>query len=293
MAAIHMKKTTPRGPRLVRYLCNLLALCLLSACGGASPTGNGDSPSPGEEENGNSGPIFEENNTSLEVVAVEAPDTLFSGSQPILFAATVQDSNRFAGQIEVAMRLRQGDEVWTLSLRDTVSATTALFGAMFDSTLAAGFSGNQTLEIQAVDAGAGGSKMLTKEIYLENEAPVLFEPDTPDTLERQTGDRIQVRISVSDSQGLGDIDSVYFKFRKPDGTFGGASEKAGGFHFLLVDNGNQFGDVEEGDGRFAYNFKIVEDALLGTYNFIFFSRDRAGNLGDIVSTDFELVPLER
>ncbi len=164
---------------MAQWLFTLVALCLMSACGGdSSPTGVGDNSS-GEAENRNDGPIFEENNTSLVVVAVEAPDTLFSGSQPVMFAATVQDSNQFAGQIEVAMRLRRGDEVWTLSRQDSVSANTARFGAMFDSTLAAGFLGNQTLQFQAVDASAGGSKMLTKEIYLENEAPILFEADTP------------------------------------------------------------------------------------------------------------------
>lgn len=283
---------------MVRRLCNLTALCLLSACGGDSsptgggpPDGNGSPPDTGG--NGNSGPIYEETSTSLEVMAVEVPDTLLSGSGPVLFSATVQDSDRFVDQIEVVMRLQQGDEVWTLSRQDSLSAHVSVFGALFDSTLAAGFSGTQTLQFQAVDTDDGASKMLTKEIYLENEAPVLFQPDTPDTLEHQTGDRIQLHISVSDAQGYGDIDSVYFKFRKPDGSFGGASEKAGGFHFVLIDNGAQWNDAKAGDGRFAYNFKIVEDALLGTYSFIFFSRDRAGNLSRTLESDFELVPLAR
>ena len=285
---------------MVRRLGGLVALCLLGACGGdSSPTGggtpDGNGNPPDNEGNGNSGPIFEENSTSLEVVAVEAPDTLHSGSQPVLFAATVQDSAQFAEQIEVAMRVGWSGEVWSLLLQDSLSSSTALFGAMFDSTLAAGFSGIQTLQFQAAGAEASGSKTLTKEIYLENEPPVLFEPDTPDTLQRQAGGRIQVHISASDPQGYADIDSVYFKFRKPGGSFGGAREKAGGFHFVLVDNGvpRHHGDEEAGDGRFAYNFSIVENAPLGTYAFIFFSRDKAGNLGDIVQADFELVPLEK
>ena len=284
---------------MVRRLGGLVALCLLGACGGDSPTGggtpDGNGNPPDNEGNGNSGPIFEENSTSLEVVAVEAPDTLHSGSQPVLFAATVQDSAQFAEQIEVAMRVGQGGEVRTLLLQDSLSSNTALFGAMFDSTLAAGFSGTQTLQFQAAGADASGSKTLTKEIYLKNEPPVLFEPDTPDTLQRLTGARIQLYISASDPQGYGDIDSVYFKFRKPDGSFGGASEKEGGFHFVLVDNGiwRHHGDEKEGDGRFAFNFSIVENALLGTYTVIFFSRDKVGNLSGIIQADFELVPLTR
>ena len=50
---------------------------------------------------------------------------------------------------------------------------------------------------------------------------------------------------------------------------------------------------QDGDGRFAFDFEIVEEALLGTYTFLFYSRDKAGNLSYLVQSDFELVPLER
>jgi len=275
-----------------------LALCLLAAgCGDSSPTGGGDpSDGRGNEPGGgreNIGPIFEESRTALRLLSVAAPDTLVSGSPPFPITATVLDSQQFVDPVEVAMRFGRGDGIWSLSLQDTISPTTALFSAMFDSTLAAGLSGSQSLQLQAAVPGGGGSTMVTRGIFLENEPPVLFDPEAPARMERQTGERIQVRISVTDPQGAADVDSVYFKFRKPDGSFGGESEKAGGFHFLLVDNGVQHGDEEEGDGRFAYNFKIVEDALLGSYSFDFYARDRAGNLGAVISTGFELVPLER
>lgn len=290
---------------MVRHLFTL-ALCLLAACGGDSlwPTGGGGDPSDGggigagsgNDPGGvreNVGPIFEESRTALRLLSVAAPDTLVSGSQPFPLTATVLDSGRFVEPIEVAMRFGWGDGIWSLSLQDTINSTTALFSGMFDSTLAAGLSGSQTLQLQAAGLDGGGSMMVTRGIFLENKPPVLFDPDAPTRMERQTGGRIQVRISVTDPQGAADVDSVYFKFRKPDGSFGGESEKAGGFHFLLVDNGVQHGDEEEGDGRFAYNFKIVEDALLGSYSFDFYARDRAGNLGVEISTGFELVPLER
>jgi len=287
---------------MVRRLFIVVMLCLLGACGGdsSSPTSGGEGGGPPEgggsgEPDRNTEPIFEETNTALEVVATAIPDTLRSGSQSILFEVTVRDSNEFAEPIEVAMRLQQGDEVWTLPLQDTVNANTTVFGAMFDSTLAAGFSGIQTLQFQAMDAVAGGSTMLTTEIFLENEPPILFEPDTPDTLERQTGDRVQVHISVSDPQGYADIDSVIFKFLKPDGTFGGASLKEGGVRYLLVDDGlpDHFGDEAEEDGRFAFNFPITSAALLGTYTIILSARDKSGNLSGIIQSAFELVPLTR
>ncbi len=293
---------------MVRRLFTLGVLCVLGACGGDSsptggggdPAGNGDNPGNGEDNPGrdrveNTEPIFKESRSTLEVVSVDTPDTLLSGSQPVLFSVTVQDSDQFVDPIDVVMRLSRGDSVWTLSRQESVDANTALFGAMFDSTLAVGLAGDQTLQFQAVDADAGGSKMVTKEIFLENEPPIMFDPETPTRMERRTGEFLYVRLSVSDPQGAADIDSVYFKFHKPDGSFGGASVKDGGFHYLLVDNGSEFyRDAEKGDGRFAFAFDIPdEDAQLGSYTFLFFSRDKAGNLGDIITTDFELVPLER
>ena len=229
----------------------------------------------------------------LAAETIQVADTLLSGSEPFLISATVQDSERFVDPVEVALRFGRGDGIWSLTLQDTIDGNTALFSGLFDSTLAVARAGGQTLQLQAGTGSGGGSIMVTREIYLENNPPILFDPDTPPRMERRTGERIAVRVSVSDPQGAADIDSVYFKFRKPDGTYGGAGEKEGGFHFLLVDNGVQHGDEEGGDGRFAYNFKIVEDALLGSYTFQFFSRDKAGNLASGLSTDFELVPLER
>jgi hypothetical protein len=298
---------------MVRRLFTLVVLCVLGACGGdSSPTGGGGDPSGNGGDNpgngsGNGGdnsggdrventePIFDESRSTLQVLSVETPDTLLSGSQPVMFSVTVQDSDQFVDPIEVVMRLSRGDSVWTLPQQESIDANTALFGAMFDSTLAVGLAGDQTLQFQAVDADAGGSMMLTKEIYLENGPPILSDPETPARMERRTGDLLNVRLAVSDPQGGADIDSVYFKFRKPDGSFGGATVKDGGFHFLLVDNGSEeYGDAEKGDGRFAWAFKIPpEDAQLGSYTFLFFARDKAGNLGNILTTDFELVPLER
>jgi|GEM_PF-2767372 len=292
---------------IARRLFTLLAVCVLGSCGSdSSPTGVGGDPSDGrvdnpgngggnsgggDEEAGNTDPIFNESRSTLRIVSMDTPDTLRSGSQPISFSVTVEDSGQFVDPIDVVMRLSRGDSVWTLSMEESIDASTALFGTTFDSTLAAGLSGDQTLQFQAVDADGGGSMMVTKGIYLENEPPVLFNPRNPARMENRSQDRIQVNIMVSDPQGPADIDSVYFKFLKPDGNFG-----ADGFHFLLLDNGDEdlpFRDEVAGDGCFSFNFPILPDALLGSYQFLFFSRDKAGNLTSPVTTSFELVPLER
>lgn len=295
----------PKNHRMARGLLTLVVLGVLGACGGDSPTGGhgdssdgpGDNPDNGGNNSGggerveNTDPIFSESRSTLRVVSMDTPDTLRSGSQPISFSVTVQDSGQFVGPIEVVMRLSRGDSVWVLPMQESIDASTALFVTMFDSTLAAGLSGDQTLQFQAVDADGGGSTMVTKEIHLENEPPVLFNPQTPARMENRSQDQIQVNISVSDPQGAADIDSVYFKFLKPDGNFG-----ANGFHFLLLDEGHTelpFRDEVAGDGRFSYNFPILPDALLGSYQFLFFSRDKAGNLTSPITAPFELVPLER
>ena len=253
------------------------AVCLSGACSGGGSTGP---PPP----------------STAMLLETEAPDSLLSGSQAVPFAALVQDSSGIRNVATVVLSLRRGEEVTeagNLTLQETTTADRGRFLAFFDSTFAAGKMGSYLLEFQAIDVENRVSNVLTEDIFLENEAPLLSNPTAPDTLQRETGVPIQVHLTVTDPQGAVDLDSVYFKFQKPDGTFGGESEKEGGFHFLLFDDGNpDIGDAEAGDGLFSYRFTILADALLGTYTFLFLARDEVGHITTL-NKDFELIPLER
>lgn len=263
----------------------VLATFLFYACGSDGGTGSGKTIAP-------------------VLLSIDAPDSLLSGTHPVQFAATAQDSDSISDLPAVLMsfvRAGESAKVETLSILDEHSADSGKFSALFDSTLGAGLSGDYSLEFQAMDSKGALSNTLEKSIFVENLRPSLFAIESPDTLQRQIALPVLVRLNVSDPQGVEDIDSVYFKFLKPDGSFGASAESAegtdfkeGGFHFLLFDDGNaEIGDLVSGDGRYSYSFPIRGDALLGTYTFFFFSRDRAGNLSDEVSRNFELVRFGR
>ena len=263
----------------------LLGLLFYCSCGSDSGTGSSGKTIP---------PIL---------LSAEAPDSLLSGNLPFRFAATAQDSDSVSDLVSVIVRFVRGEaaKVETLFIHSEIAADRGEFGAQFDSTLAAGLLGDYLLEFQAVDSKGAVSNTIERSIFVENLPPSLFAIESPDTLQRQIGLPVQVRLKVTDPQGIADIDSVYFKFLKPDGSFGastvneGGSEfKEGGFHFLLFDDGNpDIGDPVSGDGQYSYSFPILPNAPLGNYTFFFFSRDRAGNLSEEINRNLELVRFGR
>jgi hypothetical protein len=125
------------------------------------------------------------------------------------------------------------------------------------------------------------------QIYIENFESQFIEINTPNELAIPTEPNQQIRelitAEVSDPEGLADIDSVYFFSLKPDSTLA-----QGGLPFVMVDNGLPFnpegnifvetGDEEYGDG--IYSLSIFSDfsSNPGEYTFLFYIRDRAGNL---------------
>ena len=279
----------------------ILAIMGLASCGGDG----GPNPLP-ELPCGGDATAPARDNAAPVLLSIAAPDRLVSGSEPTLFSALVQDSDTIADVPAVLMNLKRENLVVAsecLQPQHAAAGDSGRFGALLDSTLAAGLMGDHTLEFQAVDRSNAASNVMTRNIFLENLAPTLFDPEAPDTVQRQIGVPVQVRLSVVDPQGYADIDSVYFKFLKPDGTYGGDNPdpnnpdrlyKEGGFHFVLFDDGNpKIGDEKAEDGRFSWSFPVDSEAILGTYTFIFFSRDRAGNRSTALTDTFELVPFGR
>jgi hypothetical protein len=271
---------------MLAFFSVLIILAPLYSCGSDGGTGSGG------------------NTIAPVLLSIEAPDSLLSGSTGVRFAATAQDSDSIADLPSVLMRfVRNGEsaKVETLALATELSPDRGEFVALFDSTLGAGLLGDYALNFQAVDSKGAISDTLEQSIFVENLPPRLIAIESPDTLQRQIALPVLVRLNVSDPQGREDIDSVYFKFLKPDGTFGasaaseeGGDFKEGGFHFLLFDDGNpDIGDLQRDDGQYAYSFPSRGDALLGTYTFFFFSRDRAGNLSAEEIRNFELVRFGR
>jgi len=102
-----------------------------------------------------------------------------------------------------------------------------------------------------------------------------------------------VTAAVQDSNGLDDVDSVYFYSRKPDGTLAN-----NGLPLVMVDNGKPFnisdpwqqaGDEKAGDGIYSLTILIDNSAQTGRYYFTFYMRDKGGNLSDSVIDSIEVV----
>ncbi len=103
-----------------------------------------------------------------------------------------------------------------------------------------------------------------------------------------------VKAAVQDSDGLGDVDSVYFYSRKPDGTLAN-----NGRPLPMVDNGKPFninnpwqeaGDEKAGDGIYSLTILIDNSAQIGTFYFTFYMRDKAGHLSPGVTDSIEVYP---
>lgn len=225
-------------------------------------------------------------NAPPQLLAINAPDTLISGSQPRLFSVAVQDSNDIEDVATVIMRLKRGgNEIFFASLefQGKTAPDSGVFGAFFDSTLAAEKLGDYTLEFQASDESDDFSNVLTTPIFLENEAAFLFGVSVPDSAQLPTSGLQPVFITIhcSDPQGLTDLDSVYFFSLRPDSVLAN-----NGNPLVLQDNGLPFnpqnpfveaGDLVANDGIFSLTVLLNPTALTGRYIFSFFARDKVGN----------------
>lgn len=227
-------------------------------------------------------------NAAPKVVSAIVPDTLYSGSQPLLFSVAVQDSNDVEDITGVMMRLKRGgNEIasYSLEFQSKTAADSGIFGAFFDSTFAAERDSLYTLEFQAVDFSDDVSEVLAKTIYLENIAPTIFNVSMPDTLQRPSSgvDTVHVKISANDSQGLSDIDSVYFRATLIGGNTSSPQ--------LMFDDGDpDNGDEVQGDGRYSNIIQIEPQNQPGTYVFEFRAVDKVGNISNMISDTLEVLP---
>jgi hypothetical protein len=223
------------------------------------------------------------------LVALSAPDTLPSGSPPVLFSGTVQDSNGIEDVPSVIIRLKQQNlTIFSTELNslNTIAEDSGLYGGYFDSTFAAERIGDYQLEFQAVDLSGDSSDVLPQSIYLENTAPRIFNISMRNTIQRPSSgaDTMHVKISANDSQGLSDILSVGFVAI----LVGGDTSS-----FLpMLDDGDtpSNGDDLANDGRYSTIIQIQAQNQAGTYIFEFSSDDKVGNTSVSLRDTLEVLP---
>jgi len=140
--------------------------------------------------------------------------------------------------------------------------------------------GTYTLLIYALDVSVGRSNEIIHEFTAEGAhieyPPHIVQVIAPDSL-LADGSITQLQVEVADSNGLGDINSVYFTSTRPDGS-------SSGTRFFMYDDGGTIprdgvysGDTTAGDGIYSILIQIPSTAAKGTWIFKFFVTDKVLN----------------
>lgn len=106
----------------------------------------------------------------------------------------------------------------------------------------------------------------------ENATPVISDLVMPDTV--SVGVNFTFTLKASDSNGMDDLDRVFFSF------IGATGEVIG----LMHDDGNSnFGDQKSGDGIFSYKSFFTEEARGQERTFTFQARDRGNAISNTIT----------
>jgi hypothetical protein len=113
----------------------------------------------------------------------------------------------------------------------------------------------------------------TEKVVEVRYAPVLYDLASPDSIQRNSPYIYYVFVTAYDPDGLQDIDSVYFRVTRPDGSLNP--------NILKMRDDGQYGDSVANDGRFSLGFTSGDTASqLGIYIFKFYAKDKAGDVSN-------------
>ncbi len=227
-------------------------------------------------------------NAAPVLLSIDAPDTLFSGTDPVLFSAMVQDSNGVADIAAMNFLLKRGGNLivsGTMELISSSAPDSGVFGVFLDSTFAAERLGNYDLEFQAVDLSGDGSATLSKPIFLENAPPYLAIILLPDSVQRPPlgSDIIDVQVRGNDPQGLGDINMINMAIFR----IGGDTTV-----IELFDDGDfdNHRDEQAGDGIFSRGLQVAANSTADLFFFEFQAEDKVGNVSPVVLDSLRILP---
>lgn len=128
-------------------------------------------------------------------------------------------------------------------------------------------------------------KIASHSFYYDNgasqSAPRILNITSPDSIEvGEPKSSFLITAEAADSNGLSDINEVFFKVVRPDGT-------SNGNKFMLYDNKTN-GDATAGDGIYSSYFDVYPTNTKGVYTFNFQAKDRSGKLSNIISHQIKL-----
>jgi hypothetical protein len=115
---------------------------------------------------------------------------------------------------------------------------------------------------------------------IKDAAPIVSNLVAPDTVTLNTTATtfIPISIQASDSNGLNDLEFVFFNSFKPDGT------PSSNNPIILFDDGSSVhGDAAAGDGIYSRIISLPDTGVAkGTYRWEFQARDRESNISNII-----------
>lgn len=135
-----------------------------------------------------------------------------------------------------------------------------------------------TMAVNAIDEfGRSGSNARRRVVVRPpNARPQLLSAIAPDTA--RIGEFLVLKATVNDSDGLGDIASVFYFSRRPDGVLANQ-----GNPIQMYDDGgvNPFsGDDIAGDGVYSFRAQVPPTTMLGRFTYTFYALDRFGAQSD-------------
>lgn len=211
-----------------------------------------------------------------------ARQTTASGITPAVFALTVPviDSNGIADIQRVSVRALNAQDTSSHAMSDNGEAASGdkvsgdgTYSAVV-SVIPTGSLQDVIFEFSASDSR--GALATSVRRSLRNHPPHFLSVDVPTTIDRPPSGSspIGFSVTVADSDGLGDIDSVYFRnFTSTTPT-----------NFLMYDDGNyvEHGDLVAGDGKYSLTVSIAFNTSTGPKEFHFYVTDKAGTRDEVI-----------
>lgn len=210
------------------------------------------------------------------------PDSLRSGFESQVWSLLATDPDVHGGDYitSASLSVMRNDAVLrSLILTQGGGNDWTLFA---DSSFNAGIStGDVVFRFTATDRYEETSSPLDTTVWIENTAPVLDNPVAPDTVfipaAGEDANTYELYVHVSDKQGSGDMNQVYYTAEDPQGTVYTSDT------YVFADNGilpDEFAD----DGVWSTGISVQSgNENVGTWIFRFYGADRAGNVSDPVT----------
>lgn len=140
--------------------------------------------------------------------------------------------------------------------------------------------GNYTVRFSASGLEGKSKQVAVSSFYFnngqDNIPPIISNLVMPDSV--QAGETILYTVEVNDSNGLNDVEFVFYEAYNPDGIR--VVNSQGIYQFPMFDDGVNGGDVTEGDGTYTVVLTFPTTAQIGTWRFEFQARDRSKTLSN-------------